>query len=82
MFIFTTKHLITRKELKGIIMGSLQDAVDAITAQLAKAQAEIIAKISDLEAVIAAGGTPDLTALKAAAQALDDVVPDVIPEGS
>lgn len=60
----------------GTLMGAVQDAVDQITAQLAKAQAEIVAKIADLEAQIAAGETPDLGPLKAAAQALDDVVPD------
>ena len=64
----------------GVLMGALQDAVDQITAQLAKAQAEIVAKIADLEAQIAAGETPDLGPLKAAAQALDDVVEDTVVE--
>lgn len=61
-------------------MGAVQDAVDQIVTQLAKAQAEIVDKIDELEASIAAGETPDLSALKAAAQALDDVVPDVVEE--
>ena len=64
--------------LKGTIMSAAQDAVDQITLQLGKAKDEIIAKVADLETQIEAGETPDLTALKAAAQALDDVVPDVV----
>lgn len=61
-------------------MGALQDAVDQVAAQLAKAQAEIQSKIADLEIQIGLGETVDLSALKAAAQALDDVVPDSIEE--
>lgn len=80
-WIFIPKHVITRKELKGIIVGAVQDAVDQITAQLDKAKNEILNEIAALEAQIAAGETPDLTALTAAAQALDDVVPDTV-EGS
>lgn len=60
----------------GVIMGEVQDQVDAVVAELGKAKDEIVAKVADLEAQIAAGEAPDLTALKAAAQALDDVVPD------
>lgn len=62
--------------LKEIAMSAAQDAVDQITTQLGNVKDEIVGKIADLEAQIAAGETPDLTALKAAAQALDDVVPD------
>lgn len=61
-------------------MGAEQDAVDAVVTQLGKAKDEIISKIADLEAQVAAGETPDLSALKAAAQALDDVVPDAVEE--
>jgi len=57
-------------------MGAVQDAVDAVVAQLDKAKTEVVNEIAALEAQIAAGETPDLTALKAAAQGLDDVVPD------
>lgn len=63
-------------------MGAAQDAVDAITAQLGKAKAEILAKIGDLQTQINTGQPPDLTALTAAAQALDDIVVDVPTEGS
>lgn len=57
-----------------------QEAVNQITTQLGKAKNEIVAKVADLEAQIAAGETPDLSALKAAAQALDDIVSDPAPE--
>jgi hypothetical protein len=68
--------LTTKTNRLGVVMGEVQDAVDAIVVQLGKAKDEILAEIANLEAQIAAGETPDLTALKAAAQALDDVVPD------
>lgn len=72
--VFRALRVIEQKEVH--IMGAIQDAVDQIAAQLAKSKAEVVATIADLEAKIAAGETPDLTALKAAAQALDDVIPD------
>jgi len=58
-------------------MGAVQDAVDQVVAQLGKAKDEIVAEVAALEAQVAAGETPDLTALKAAAQALDDLNVDV-----
>lgn len=61
-------------------MGEIQDAVDAVAAQLNKAKAEILSKVADLEIQIGQGEVPDLSELKAAAQALDDVVPDSIEE--
>lgn len=73
----TVIYLFNRLEYR---MSETQDAVDAVAAQLGKAKAEIVSKIDDLEAQVAAGETPDLTALKAAAQALDDVVPDAVDE--
>lgn len=60
-------------------MSAAQDAVDAVSVQLGKAKDEIVSKIADLQAQVDAGETPDLTALNAAAQALDDVVPDAEP---
>lgn len=59
---------------------SLQDTVNALTDQLSKAKNEIVSKISDLEAQVAAGEAVDLEPLKAAVQALDDVVPDEVTE--
>lgn len=57
---------------------SNSEAIAAVVAQLGKAKDEILAKIAELEVAAAAG--EDLSApladLAAAAQALDDVVPD------
>lgn len=70
-------------QMKGAVMG-LVDDLNAIKEQLGKAKDEIVGKISDLESALAASGTPDpavsaaVDSLKEAAQALDDVVPDVV----
>lgn len=53
-----------------------QDTVDQLTAQVLKSKEEVLGKISDLEAQVAAGETPDFTELKAAVQGVDDLVPD------
>lgn len=53
-----------------------QADVDAIVTELNDAAEEILAKISDMETQVAAGQPVDLTALKAAADRLRDVVPD------
>jgi len=62
---------------------STQESVDAIVVQLGKAKDEVVAKIADVQAQLDAAGVPaeqvDLTALTAAAQALDDVVADDAP---
>jgi hypothetical protein len=60
-------------EIREIVMTAVQDAVDAITAEIGTAQANIVAEITALQATIDAGGTPDLTALQAAADALSAV---------
>ncbi|QRY51771.1 hypothetical protein [Mycolicibacterium septicum] len=54
-------------------MSEVQNAVDAVVAQLAKAKAEIVTAIEELR-----NREPDvdLSALTAAAQGLDDIVPD------
>lgn len=70
------RHMAFRISRVEYAVGAVQDAVDALVAQLGKAKAEVLSKIDELEAQIAAGETPDLTALKDAVQALDDVVPD------
>lgn len=65
--------------LKGFILVSTQDSVNAVVDQLRKAQAEIVAKLADVQAQLAAAGVAeqvDLSALTAAAQALDDIVAD------
>lgn len=63
--------------IEGIM--STQDAINAVTEQLVKAQREIVARIADVQAQLDAAGVAeqiDLSSLTAAAQALDDVVPD------
>ena len=58
---------------------STQDSINAITAQLVKAKAEIIAKLADVQAQVDAAGVADqvdLGPLTDIAQALDDVVAD------
>jgi len=75
----TAATLHQTRHLKEAIMSAQQEAVDAIVAQLDKAQSEILSAIDDLEAQIDAGQPADLTALKAAAQSLDDLNPDDEP---
>ena len=65
--------LFAIKRLERSFMSEIQDAVDAVVTQLAKASEEIKAEIAALEA---REPSVDLTALKAAAQTLDDIVPD------
>ena len=64
----------------GRFIVSTQESIDAVVAQLGKAQAEIVANIADVQAQLDAANVPaevvNLDALTAAAQALDDVVPD------
>lgn len=68
------------KRIEGTIMSEVQDAVDALTAQVVHVRDEVTAAIADLEAQIAAGvAAPDLTALKAAVQSVDDIVADPAP---
>ena len=65
---------------------SVQETIDSVVAQLSKARAEIVQARDELLASIAevqeqldnveAPEDVDLTALTAAAQALDDIVPD------
>ena len=58
---------------------STQQAIDTITAQIGKAQLELVNRIADVQAQLDAAGVGediDLSSLTAAAQALDDVVPD------
>lgn len=64
--------------LRRLIMSAAQDTVDQLTAQVLKSKEEVLGKISDLEAQVAAGETPDFTELKAAVQGVDDIVADVV----
>lgn len=61
----------------------LVDELKSVKDQLEKAKSEIVVKVGDLEAAVAASGTPSVEVtnavaeLKAVAQGLDDVVADV-----
>lgn len=63
----------TIRTIRGEIFMSQQETIDAITGQLGKAAEEIIARLNELAAKYP---ELDLTALRAAAQRLDDIVPD------
>lgn len=66
-------------------MSEIDDVLNQVTGQLAKAKTEIVGKIDELQAQVAAGQPPSadtLNALRTAAQALDDIVVDVVPGGS
>lgn len=58
------------------------EAIAAVVEQLGKAKGEILGRISELEAAAAAGEdlSGPLADLAAAAQGLDDVVPDAVVE--
>jgi hypothetical protein len=73
---FQTAHL------QGVITVSSQDEVNAVVAQLDKSKGEILTEIANLQAQVDAGQPVDLSALKAAAQGLDDlnVDPEPAPE--
>lgn len=81
--LFALSFAIYQLTTLGKAVMSTQDAVNAVVAQLAKAKGEIVAKIADVQAQLDAASVPaevvDLSALTEAAQALDDVVPDVEP---
>jgi hypothetical protein len=61
---------------------SSAEAIAGVVVQLGKAKDEILARIAGLEAAAAAGEdlSGPLAELAAAAQALDDVVPDAVVE--
>jgi hypothetical protein len=67
----------------GRLAMSTQESIDAVVAQLGKAKDEVVAKIADVQAQLDAAAVPaevvNLDALNAAAQALDDIVPDAPP---
>lgn len=63
--------LAGQREMKELLMAVRED-IAAVAEQLAKAHDEIVAKIE--EGTVTA---EDIAPLKAAAQALDDIVPDV-----
>lgn len=65
--------------LERVMMTNTQDAVNALTEKLGRVRTEILEKLADAQDQIDAAGVADevdLSALNAAAQALDDIVPD------
>jgi hypothetical protein len=69
-------------QLSGVITLSTQDTINAVTAQLKKVKDELLAKIADLNVQIEDANVADVvdtSELTAAAQALDDIVPDPEP---
>lgn len=65
-------------------LNDLATQLNGLAMQLNKAAAEILGKIADLETALYATDVPEdaaaaIEALKAQAQALDDIVPDVAP---
>lgn len=61
---------------------STQDAINTLTEQLVKIRVELVNRINDVQAQLDAAGVAeqvDLSSLTAAAQALDDIVPDPAP---
>jgi len=66
-------------------VSELTAAVVGLSAQLTKAQGEILGKIAALETALVDVELPDeavtaLEGLRVGAQSLDDIVPDVLPE--
>lgn len=84
----TESHLVEHvdrqvKHLERFTMSAAQDALNAAVAQVRKGTQEVVAKIADLQAQVDAGVPSeelDLSGLAEAAQALDDIVPDVPAE--
>ena len=72
--------VLLRIEVLGL---SNSEALAGIAVQLAKAKGEIVDRIAVLEAAVASGEdlSGPIAELSAVAQALDDVVPDVVPDG-
>jgi hypothetical protein len=59
---------------------STQESIDAVVVKLGAVREEIVAKLADVQAQLDSANVPaevvDLSGLTAAAQALDDIVPD------
>ncbi len=66
-------------------LSELTTAIAGVSAQLTKAQEEILSKIAALEAALVDVELPTeavdaLESLRVQTQGLDDIVPDVVPE--
>lgn len=82
--LFALSFVIYQLSTIGRHLMSMQETVDALTAQVAKIQSEVIAardvltvRLAEVQAQLDAAGSPvDLSALENAIQALDDINPD------
>lgn len=93
---FLSKLLLTLTPVKWIVLKLIEiertlkmnnveflAAIEAVTVQVNKVKAEVLAKVSELEAAVTAAGVPSpeviakFEALKAAVNAADAVIPDV-----
>lgn len=66
-------------------LSELTTAIAGVSAQITKAQDEILGKIAALETALIDVDLPEdaaaaIEALRSQTQALDDIVPDVVPE--
>lgn len=66
-------------------LSELTTAIAGVSAQITKAQDEILGKIAALETALIDVDLPEdavaaIEALRGQAQVLDDIVPDVVPE--
>lgn len=76
----TLQRIEAKLEAANVKLSDIAGEVKAVSDQLAKAQAEIVAKITDLETALANVELPPeaveaIAALKTSAQGLDDIVP-------
>lgn len=84
MMIHTLNVYYNPKEIL-MKLSELTTAIAGVSAQLTKAQEEILAKITALETALIDVDLPEdaaaaIEALRGQAQGLDDIVPDVVPE--
>lgn len=85
MMIHTLNIYCSNHEELLMKLSELTTAIAGVSAQLTKAQDEILAKIAALELALTDVDLPEeaadaIEALRSQTQALDDIVPDVIPE--
>jgi len=86
--LFAAGFILIIQSRLGKHMAGQQQAVDAVAAQLQKVRFEVVgvrdvllARIDELQSQLEDGvEVVDLTALKLAAQSLDDIVPDPVVE--
>ena len=85
MMIHTLNIYCSNNEELLMKLSELTTAIAGVSAQLTKAQDEILAKIAALELALTDVDLPieaadAIEALRSQTQALDDIVPDALPE--